>query len=252
MRHSVYLNELAASRDPSGRMVMIFDLGCTKYERSCGGSVDSDVEMWRCMLVFVRAMAAVFGPNYPRVVKALLVTRAPPAFWIAWRTARTFSAFFPAWLEPRMRVFSDAALPQLLDYMPLDSVPVCLGGNNPNYPMLNTGGYLHQRPADGCVATLRLHPWARANREPAGLRLWQPDSPAAKDSPSTSVSGEAEHPLSRSAVQRVREMLHVLIHTQPLRSNRSKRACSYRLAPTRRPPNHRWSSPALALCAPAV
>jgi len=246
VRHSIYLNELVAAQDPSGRMVMIFDLGCTKYEPS---AVKFDMEFWRCALVFLRAMAAVFGPNYPRTVKALFVTRAPPAFWLAWRTARSFGAFFPDFLEPRLRVFSDAGLPQLLEYMPLDSVPACLGGGNPCWSMLNTGGYLEQR-SDGCIAKLRVHPWSpalRANRDP--VRLWQPESPEAAedDSPqvtppslrtsssstestatSSTVSAVStiraerhvipgkphqrfeEHALSCSAVERVREMLHGL------------------------------------------
>ena len=244
--HSIYLNELAATRDPSGRQVMIFDFGCAKYEPT---AVKFDMEMSRCALIFLRAMAAVFGPNYPCTVKALLVTRAPPAFWLAWRTARSFGAFFPDWLEPRLRVFSDAALPQLLEYMPLDSVPACLGGNDPVYPMINTGGYLQQR-SDGCVGMLRLHPWSpvlRANRESVGVRLWEPNSPeAAEDDRPSSDTAERyfsvltiaairaeghvvpgklrppqrfearfdEHPLSQSALRHVREMLHALRHGQ--------------------------------------
>ena len=182
VRHSLYLNELAAAQDPSGRMVMIFDLGCTKYEPA---AITFDMEYWRCALVFLRAMAAVFGPNYPRTVKALFVTRAPPAFWLAWRTARSFAAFFPDFLEPRLRVFSDAGLPQLLEYMPLDSVPACLGGGNPCWSMLNTGGYLEQR-SDGCIAKLRLHPWSPALRANRGeVRLWQPESPEAAEDDSS-------------------------------------------------------------------
>ena len=177
------------------------------------------------------------------------MTRAPPAFWLAWRTARSFGAFFPDFLEPRLRVFSDAGLPQLLEYMPLDSVPACLGGGNQCWSMLNTGGDLEQR-SDGCIAKLRVHPWSpalRANRDP--VRLWQPESPEAAedDSPqvtppslrtsssstestatSSTVSAVStiraerhvipgkphqrfeEHALSCSAVERVREMLHGL------------------------------------------
>ena len=44
VRHSIYLNELAAEQDPSGRMVFIFDLGCDKYERA---AVDDNVEFKR-------------------------------------------------------------------------------------------------------------------------------------------------------------------------------------------------------------
>ena len=41
---SIYLNELAAEQDPSGRMVFIFDLGCDKYERA---AVEDNVEFKR-------------------------------------------------------------------------------------------------------------------------------------------------------------------------------------------------------------
>ena len=95
-------------------MVFIFDLGTDKYERA---AVEDDVEFKRCALIFIREMAKVFGPNYPRVAKRVLITRAPTSFWLAWRTVRTFASFVSKWVEPRLRVFSDAALPQLLEYM---------------------------------------------------------------------------------------------------------------------------------------
>lgn len=52
------------------------------------------------------AFAPIACPHYPRSLARLILVRAPPHFWAAWRVARVFS---PPWVESAFAVFSDCA-----------------------------------------------------------------------------------------------------------------------------------------------
>lgn len=153
VRHSVYLLELAAVRDPRGQEIMIFDMGCTEEESQTIPSFSFSAAMH-----FLRTMAETFRPNYPLHAVKTIIVRAPAFFRAAWTLVQPF---MPSYLTSTLIVSGGVPMARLLELMPMEAIPASLGGTSPVW--VPSGGYLEQRaPPSSMSACLPL--WRRELR----------------------------------------------------------------------------------------
>ena len=122
VRHSVYLLELAARWNPCGREIMIFDAGCSAEEERVL-PMSSPVGL----IHFLRTMAQSFRPNYPLHATKIFLVRVPSFFRAFWDLIRPF---MPKWVESTLVISASIPMDRLLEVMPMNAIPHCLGGDS--------------------------------------------------------------------------------------------------------------------------
>ena len=81
----------------------------------------------KSLVTYVKAMAGIADPFYPEMLSTICFTRAPSMFGATWKVTKVFLAERTV---EKVKVLSSKPLPTLLKIMPVESIPIVLGGTN--------------------------------------------------------------------------------------------------------------------------